>query len=373
MNKKEIAEIKKQFTPRRCSINRICGCYVDGEKVIKTEFASSFLNLDEEEAFKYFEIFRKALSGTDGKNLHTLEFPLNQEAEGGTQEFMLKLRNSALKDDSLLTEYYTKIIENYEYVGNYLILVIHDVYDIPGKTTDDITMDDASDEVYEYILTCICPVNLSEPGLSYNPLDNVFINRVRDWVVDMPQTALLFPAFNDRRSDIHSILHYSKDTENLQDNLIDTLLGCTAPLGSVTEKEAFQSVIEESLGETISLETIKNIHNKLTEMNEESKELNEPLILNKQEVKNILAGSGVEDEQLEIFEEKYDDAAGEDATMFAGNVMNMNSFEVKTPDVIVKVKPERTDLIEARVLEDGREYLVIPLEGEVVVNGITIH
>ena len=36
MNKKEISEIKKQFTPANCAITRICGCYVDGEKNKKT-------------------------------------------------------------------------------------------------------------------------------------------------------------------------------------------------------------------------------------------------------------------------------------------------------------------------------------------------
>ena len=88
--------------------------------------------------FKYFEILRKNLSGTLGKNLLNLDFPLKTEAEGGTQEFLLKLRDSKLKDDALLEEFYDKIIESYEYVGNFLILLIHDVYDVPGKTSDGI-------------------------------------------------------------------------------------------------------------------------------------------------------------------------------------------------------------------------------------------
>ena len=56
MNKKEISEIKKQFTPENCSLTRICGCYVDGEKNKKTELKEAFLSLSEEEMFKYFEI-----------------------------------------------------------------------------------------------------------------------------------------------------------------------------------------------------------------------------------------------------------------------------------------------------------------------------
>ena len=92
MIKKEIAEIKRQFTPANCSISRICGCYVDGEKNKKAEFKEAFLSLPEEDMFKYFELLRKNLSGTLGKNLINLEFPLAAEEEGGPHEFLLKLR-----------------------------------------------------------------------------------------------------------------------------------------------------------------------------------------------------------------------------------------------------------------------------------------
>lgn len=209
MTKQEISEIKKLFTPKNCSITRICGCYVDGEKNKKTELKQAFLALPEEEMFKYFEILRKSLSGTIGKNLLNLEFPLKSETEGGTQEFLLRLRDSRLKDDALLEQFYDRIIESYEYVGNYLILLIHDAYDVPGRTRDGIEMEDASDEVYDYILTCICPVDLSKPGLSYNAVENTFQNRIRDWVVGMPDAAFLFPAFNDRSTDLHSTLYLS--------------------------------------------------------------------------------------------------------------------------------------------------------------------
>lgn len=191
MIKKEISEIKRQFTPSNCSITRICGCYVDGEKNKKTEFKEAFLSLPEDDMFKYFEILRKNLSGTLGKNLLNLEFPLDSEMEGCPQEFLLKLRNSRLQDDEILDAFYDRIIETYDYVGNYLILLIHDAYDIPGKTSDGIEMEDASDEVYSYIMCSICPVDLSKPGLSYDELENSFKNRVRDWVVGMPEMGFL--------------------------------------------------------------------------------------------------------------------------------------------------------------------------------------
>lgn len=371
MTKQEISEIKRLFTIKNCSITRICGCYVDGEKNKKTELKQAFLALPEEEMFKYFEIFRKSLSGTLGKNLLNLEFPLQSEVSGGSQEFMLRLRDSKLKDDVLLEAFYDKIIETYEYVGNYLILLVHDAYDVPGKALDGMDMEDASDEVYEYILCCICPVDLSKPGLSYNAEENTFQNRVRDWVVGMPETGFLFPAFNDRGADLHASLYYSKDAEELKDGFMEQLLGCPVPMSAGAQKETFQTLIEETLGDTCELELVKNIHDKFQEMVAEHKEEPTPLILDKNEVKTLLAGSGVANDKLEEFDTYYDVAAGEQTELYASNVFNTRTFEVKMPDVVVKVSPDRTDLIETREI-DGRQCLVIPLDGTVEVNGITV-
>ncbi len=372
MIKREISEIKRQFTPSSCSISRICGCYVDGEKNKKTQFREAFLSLPEEDMFKYFEILRKNLSGTLGRNLVNLEFPLEAEKEGGPHEFLLKLRNSRLQDDALLDAFYDKIIEAYDYVGNYLILLIHDAYDIPGKTSDGLEMEDASDEVYSYILCSICPVDLSKPGLSYNELENSFQNRVRDWVVGMPELGFLFPAFNDRSTDLHGALYYSKDVNDLHDILIEQILGCPIPLPAGFQKESFQSIIEETLGDACSYETVKTIHENLNEMLEEHKDAPEPLMLDKYQVRSLLEQSGVEEEHLENFDKTFDETAGERASIFASNIVNTRAFEVKTPDVIVRVNPDRADLIETREI-DGRQCLVIAIDGGVEVNGIIVN
>ena len=115
MNKKEVAEIRRQYVPERCTISRICGCYVDAEKNIKTTMKEAFLSLPEDDAFKYFTIFRNGLSGTIGKNLINMAFPLHTEEEGGTQNFLLKLRDSELKDDGLIEEFYDRVIANFDY------------------------------------------------------------------------------------------------------------------------------------------------------------------------------------------------------------------------------------------------------------------
>ena len=371
MIKQEINEIKRLYTPNNCSITRICGCYVDGEKNKKTEFKEAFLSLPEEEIFKYFELLRKTLSGNIGKNLLNLEFPMDSEVSGGPQDLLLRLRDSKLKDDSLLEEFYDRIIDSYEFVGNYLIVLIHDAYDVPGKTTDGLTMEDASDTVYEYIMCCICPVALSKPGLSYDAQSNEFHNRIRDWVVNMPESGFLFPAFNDRSADIHSTLYYSKNCEEPHPEFSQGILGCVLPLSAGGQKETFHAIIEETLGDNCEYEVVKSIHENLTEMIEEHKEIPEPLTLNKKEVKQLLEKSGVEDEKLSDFDKLYDAAAGEDTALYVSNVANTRTFEVKTPDVVVKVNPERADLVNTMIV-DGKRCLVIEINDQVEVNGINV-
>lgn len=371
MNKKEVLEIRKQFSPQNCAITRICGCYVDGDKEKKLEFKDAFLSLPEEEAFKYFDLFKKTLSGTVGKNLINMEFPLDQEKNGGTQEFLLQLRNSRLTDDMLLSEFYDKVIENYDFAEHYLILLIHAAYDVPGKASDGMEMFDASDSVYDYILCSICPVNLSKAGLCYNAEHNSIEDRIRDWIVNVPINGFLFPAFHDRADDIHSVLYYSKKPEELQDTFLKQVLGCTEVMSAGSQKESFQAVIEETLGDDCEYTVIRNIHENLNTLIEENAEAEEPLELGKQEMKRLFSLSGVSDDKLEDFDKDFDETVGAKTSLLASNLTNTKKFNIKTPDVVINVNPERTDLVDIQMV-NGRKCLVIPVDDQVEVNGIDV-
>ena len=371
MNKKEVLEIRKQFTPANCAITRICGCYVDHEKTKRLESKDAFLALPEEEAFKYFDIFKKTLSGTLGKNLLNMEFPLEQEMPGGTQEFLLKLRDSKLDDDMLLEEFYDKVIENYMYDENYYIILIHAMYDVPGKASDGMEMYDASDLVYEYLLCSICPVSLSKAGLSYHAEENRIADRIRDWIVDKPDKGFLFPAFTDRNMDIHGVMYYTKKSGDLQEEIINQVLGAKMPMSADTQKETFQMLIEDTLGEDGDYETVRNIHETLNDLIEEHKEEPEPLALDKVDVKKIFENSGVPAEKMELFEQTYEAAAGEKSSLLAENITETRKFNIETPDVVIKVNPDRADLIETRLI-DGRQCIVIPVDDHIEVNGINV-
>lgn len=371
MNKKEALEIRKQFTPANCAITRICGCYVDHEKNKKMESKASFLSLSEEETFKYFDIFKKTLSGSIGRNMLNMEFPTEAEMPGGTQEFLMKLKSSKLEEDTLLEEFYDKVIENYIYEENYYIILIHAMYDIPGKSSDNLDMFDASDNVYEYLLCSICPVSLSKPGLCYNAQDNRMQDRVRDWIVDAPDKGFLFPAFTDRNMDIHGVLYYTKKSADLQEDMIDHLLGAKMPMSADTQKETFQMLIEDTLGEEGDYETVRNIHETLNDMLEENKEEPEPLSLDKTDVKKVFEKSGVSPEKMEEFDKNFEETAGEKTSLLAANIAETKKLNIETPDIVIKVNPERMDLVETQLV-GGRQCLVIPVDDHIEVNGIHV-
>lgn len=370
MNKKDILEIRKQFSPVNCAITRIAGCYVDHEKNKVMQTKEAFLSLPEEEAFKYFDIFKKALSGGFGKNLIPLDYAQDAEAAGSPHSFLMNLRASKLEDDDLLEEFYDKIIENYNYNENYYIILIHAMYDIPGRSSDGRKMEDTSEEVYQHIMCVICPVSLSKPGLSYDAEDNRMQDRIRDWVVDKPAKAFLFPAFSDRSTDIHKVLYYTKNSSELQPELIEQVLGAQIPMSADLQKEAFSAVVTDTLAEDCDFETVKTIYENLNGIMEEHAEDSEPLKLDQNDMKKVFESSGVPAERMDKYDLAYKENAGERTEFLAGNITESRRFNVSTPDAEIKVKPDRLNIMRTAII-DGRQCLVIELNGVVSVNGIS--
>lgn len=309
MNKKNVFEIKNRFKKSECTFTKMCGCYVNSEKEILVKFNETFLNLEDEEFYKYLDIAKKTLSGTVGNNLIELDFPLEEESIGGKQHFLMGLRESKLKNAGLLETFYQLIIDSYDYAGNYLIVAFHDAYDVITKTTDNSKLDE-SEEVYEYIIVAICPVTLTKPGLGYLENENRIGPRNRDWVVGAPENGFLFPAFTDRSSDIHSVMFYTKNPEEPHKELMEETLGCPAKSTAAEQKNTFHSIIKNAINDSEkSSKVFVEIQESLSQMVEEqaavSDSSEEPVILSSQSVQEILSESGLSEEIATKIEEAY--------------------------------------------------------------------
>lgn len=369
MNKKEISEIRKPFNIENCPITYITGCYVNEQKEKVLLPKKEFLMLAEEEQFKYIELFKKSLSGKLEKNLLNYEF--DDEINNSQHKALVNVRNAgftSLNADEVLNEFYEKVVENYYTTSHFAIIIGYGAYDIPMKAADGAVLEDGSVEIYNYMICCICPVNLTKPGLSYqaNPY-NDFHERIRDRVIDTPLHGFLFPAFNDRRTDIHSLLYYSKKPDDLHDDFIRNVLGCTPFLNSAEQKELFLNTIQNGLGSECTFDNIKTIHEKLNEMSDEIEYNPEVNNLDKNDILKIISSSDISEQAENSLEEIIEN----DAEIKASNIIN-NKFVIKTEDAVISINSDKTHIATTKNI-GGRSCIVIEVNGECSINGIKIN
>ena len=424
MNKKEVLELKRRFKKEDASFTRLCGCYVDGNHNKICKFGSKFLNLEEEEFYKYLEIANKALSGTLGNNLLNLSFPIEEEEVGGRQQILMALRDTKLEDEALLDTYYDLIIDTYDHAGNYLIVLCHDAYDVMTRTKDNDDLDE-SEEVFDYLICAICPVNLSKPGLGYREDEQRIGSRIRDWVVGAPDTAFLFPAFNDRSTDIHSTLFYTKNTKEPHSEFMANGLGCGVERTATEQKMAFHSIVRNVLGaddentEDFMMDIQQNLSDMIIEYEETHDDEDDAFLLDKDTVVKLLTESDIPEEKVNRIEKSIDEVFGDkppiaehviDAKALEQNAIRLEKIgledqvgvltktldekntqleertqqliekqeeidnyiaETKTYDVVLRVKPEKASQITSQTI-NGQKCLVIPMsENEhATINGV---
>lgn len=424
MNKKEVLELKRRFKKEAATFTRVCGCYVDGNHNKVCKFGNTFLNLEEDEFYKYLEIANKALSGTIGNNLLELKFPIEEEEVGGRQHILMALRASKLEDENLLDTFYDLVIDTYDHAGNYLIVLFHDAYDVMSRTSDNNNLDE-SEEVYEYLICAICPVDLSKPGLGFLEEEHRIGPRVRDWVVGAVDTAFLFPAFNDRSTDIHSTLFYTKNTKEPHSEFMANGLGCGIERTATEQKKAFHSIVRNVLGaedehtDDVLLDLQQNLSDMIDEYAETHDDDEDVFLLDKEVVTKLLADSEISEEKAAKIEKSVDEAFGEkppaaenviDSKALVQNELRVEKMaledqvgtltvqlnekdealaertsqliekqeeidnyiaETKTYDVVLRVKPEKASQIKSQVI-NGQKCLVIPMgeDEHATINGV---
>lgn len=371
---KEIGEIRRHLRRERSNITAIYGCYVNENKEIITEFRQSTGMMPENESDKYFALLRRTLSGSLGKNLIDITFKTSQVADSPEHKLLMGLRESKLADEELRGELLRKIIDNVVLEGNYLILLSCDSYDVPFKSKDDTFRKDQSDEVYTYIICTICPVKETKPNLHYVPEEKVFHDGARNQMVSAPALGFLFPAFDNRSTNIYNALYYTHDIKSSQDPLIEALFNTQVPQPAAQQKQSFEALLTTALGDECSLDVVQTVHEQLSqriEMHKEAK-VAEPLMISKADVKEVLASCGVSEDHLAKFSVEYDEVFGFEEDLHPKNIIDNKHFELKTPDVVIKVDPARSDLIETRII-GGVKYIMICAEEDVEVNGVSIH
>lgn len=370
MNQKEVSELRRRWRPEKSAVSRIYGCYVNSNKEIVSDLDESLGTMPEEEAEKYLGLLKKSLSGTLGKNLIDIVFSTQQVMDSEEHKLLSALRSSALKDGQARSSFYRKVIDSLDMGdSSYLLLMACDAYDVPRRGKDGDIQADSSEDVFAYILCCVCPVKMGKAELNYFPGDNEF-HYTAGQVVSAPELGFLFPAFDDRMANIYNALFYSRKADEIHQEFIDAVFHTEPPMSAAEQREAFQSALSEGLEDTYSVEVARSIHERLTDQITQHKESKspEPLVLTAGDTSAILQDCGVPQERIDAFKENCGEKFGENVALNPTNLIDAGKFEVKTSQVTVSVSPEQSYLVETRTI-DGKKYLLIPAEENVEING----
>lgn len=368
MNEKEVSEIRRRFRADKSNINHIRGVFVNEKKEIVSEFDQSLGMLSEEESGAILSVLKKALSGYIGRNLIDISFSTEQVLNSEEHKLLSTLRSSELRDNDAVHALYEKILPSIEMDGNYLIMLAYDSYDVFSKSASG--DDGDSSESFSYILCAVCPIKSSKYSLTYYIHENRIRNVCEDAVISAPEFGFMFPTFDDRKTNIYNALYYTKSVSEKREGFINAVFNTELPMPAAEQKETFNSLLAET---ECSFDVVESVHAELSAMIDNHKESREeePLTVSKTTVKDILRASGVAKDKLEVFEKKFDESFGENAELSPQNIIDRNKFDLRTADATIKVDPERSEIVETRVI-DGTKYILIRADSDVEVNGVNI-
>lgn len=373
MNEKEVAEIRRRFNPQKTNITGVHGCYVNENREIVAEFNQPLAALTQDETESMLSLLKKLLSGGLDRNLIDIEFSNEQVLGGEEHKRLLKLRDSSLCDEQELKALFSDIIDTVRVEGAYLILAATDNYDV-FTYREDGKKDEDSTEMFKYFLCGVFPVKMTKPQLSFAAFDNTFKNIVANSVITAPLLGFMFPAFDDRAANIYNTLFYTKDSAANNSEIIDRLFKAEPPMPAAEQRETFNSLLNGVTNDENNLEIIKNIQDEIGGMITEHKESRErePLAVSRDDICDILRSSDMTDEKIETFKAGFDESFGEKARLNPQNLVETKRLELTGADISIKINPERSELVETRVI-DGVKYILIRADEEIEVNGVPIN
>ncbi len=370
MNKKEINEIKKNFSDD-CgffTVNRVITAFVDSEKNIKCKTNQLYNIIPQDESELIMINLKKVLSGRIGANLLEYGFPKDAYLEGGSQQLLYSTLKSRLNDDEAVDSFLNAIVEKVEYVSTYTIFAAHCTYSVLNKNSTG-ELDDEADSDYNFIITAICPVDLRIDGLIYNEeLNAIAKKESSDRIVGLPTDGFLYPLFNDRAADVNGVLYYTKNAKKPNTSVIEELLGCEFVMTGQNEKAVFHSILGNVVGDELDYDLITTVNDKIQDLIAQSAHETEVTTVDNVKLSSILWEAGVSQDKLEHLPQVYEQAMG-DKPMTAVNLVDKKTV-VSVPSITVNIGKDAVDKVKTRMV-DGRKCLVIALDDpEISINGL---
>lgn len=373
MNKKETAEIKKNFSDNSgfFIMEKILTAFIDSEKNVRYNHVNSCLTMPAEEHEVYSETLKKVLNTNVGKAFVEYEFPNEAYETGKSQDILYKLLKSELKDEQACEDFVNHIANNLIYAGNYVLITAYCCYTVRRKDKND-DFADGEDEIYRYLLTAVCPVTTGSDGFVFDYFNNEIVKKLNTELIisKAPTDGFLYPVFSNRSTDVNHIMYYSKKANDPNISMVENVLGCTFVMSAENEKANFQTILKNVVGDDLDYMVIKSVNDRIQEFVEENKDDTDKTVIDHLMLKEILSDVGLPEDRVQMVKPVYDKVCG-NAPLTASNLVEKKTVMV-TAGITVNIKPEASDKVRTSVI-DGRRCLLIDIDDPTIeINGLPV-
>ncbi|MCR5168656.1 MAG: DUF4317 domain-containing protein [Oscillospiraceae bacterium] len=364
MNKKDIAEIKKNFSDDSTllSLSSVTQAYIDAERNVHCKERKGYAVLSEEETEVVFEMLKKVMSGTIGKNIFEYAFPKASYEDGGAQNMLYAALND--KDDSSgrVDAVIDRIRENLQYDAAYCILIAHCEYSIMKKNKND-DIEDSSDNIYRFLIAAVSPMNTNTDGLYYNADENRITKKSNtDLIVSRaPTDGFMYPVYSDRAPDVNHVMYYSKNAKKPNISFVEDVLDCEFAMTAESEKETFRKLVENVVGEDLSYTVVTGVNEIIKDVIAQNKDEPEPVRIDNSRLRTILSDAGVNDDKLGGLSAAFETALGDKNGSFTASNLVDSKTVVQTSEITINIGNDAAERVRTGVIQ-GKKCLIIDLE-----------
>ena len=369
MNKKEVSEIRKNFSDQSgfFVMDKVLTGFIDAEKNVRCKNIYSCITMPVSEHDLYEETLKKVLS-TNTKAFTEYEFPNEAYDEGKPQDILYRLLKSELKDEETADEFLNHIANNIGFEGPFAVITAYCSYTVRRKKGE--FLDD--DEIYRYILTALCPADTGKDGFIFdNSTEELFKKENTELIISKaPADGFLYPVFSNRSTDVNHVMYYTKNIKEPNISVVENVLGCNFVMSAQSEKTAFQSILRGVVGDDLDYTVIKTVNEKIQDIVDENKDNTEKAMIDSDLLKDMLTDIGVPQERVEMTSPVFEKVCG-NAPLTASNLVDTKTV-VSSAGITVNIKPSAADKIRTSVI-DGRKCLLIDIDDPTIeINGLPV-
>lgn len=300
MNKKEVNEIKKNFSKEGelLTFHNIFTMFRKSDSTYTYDVKSSY-SMSEAELHLYTSTLKKVLNSNIGKSLVEYKFPNDAYSSDGVQTLLYQLNVDRMNNEVLISKYAQHIADTYVSSEPYAVITAHCIYTVYHKNSSG-EVDKWSDENYNFIITAICPAHETEDGFIFDG-DTNSIHRAENkklLISKSPVNGFIFPTFSDRSADINHIMSYVKNPNKPNTSFVTDTLGCEYLMSPREEKLLFSNIISEIVGDELNFSLIKHIDTYIREYINENKHNTECTVIELPQIIEMLETGNVSDERL---------------------------------------------------------------------------